>query len=318
MESVVLTSDTPQATQDFYAQKLNLAPPEPAPAPEGEQKAVESVPEKDAPAPATEGDGEDVEQHIPNPEARQKVHYKFSVLTEKAKAAEAKAAEATAKAEAEARSRALAEQEAATLRAKYEPPKTEPVGPKPQRAQFVNDEEYEKAIEDHVTEKVTWEKDQRDRTAKIAKAWTDRQAAARAAIPDYDEAISASGNLEVHKDVENAIYESEQGPQILVHLAKNPEIVAKLATLDEKGRQRLFGKLEGKFETAPSAVVSTPAPAKEEVKPAVVAAEISRAPAPIVPLKSSKATPDTLVDSSGVFHGTYEQYKAGRKAGTIT
>jgi hypothetical protein len=57
---------------------------------------------------------------------------------------------------------------------------------------------------------------------------------------------------------------------------------------------------------------------KVETKPAVAATEISRAPAPINPLKGGDAsTAVSSVDSKGEYHGTYAEYKAKRKAGLI-
>lgn len=316
-EPVILTSETPEATQAFYARRLGLDQPEPAVAAEKAEPVVESVaekksePDKDAP----EGESnDDVEQHVPNPEARQKVHYRFSELTEKAKAAEAKAVEAEAKALAEAKSRALAEQETAALRAKYEPPKTDPLGPKPARAQFVNDDEFSAALEDWTTDKVTRDRDQQEKASKVVRAWTERQAAVRAEIPDYDTTIAAGSDLQVSNEVRDAILESEQGPKILHHLAKNPTVVAELAAMSPEGRLRRIGKLEGKFESEAVKAKETSEPKDEKH---VVAAELSRAPAPISPLRSAKATPDSPVDSKGEFHGTFEAYKAARKAGLI-
>lgn len=315
-EPVILTSETPEATQAFYARRLGLDAPEPAVAAEQAEPAVESVPEKkpELAKDATEGENDDVEQHVPNPEARQKVHYRFSELTERAKTAEAKAAEAAAKVETEAKARILAEQEAASLRAKYEPPKAD-LGPKPTRAQFVNETEYEAAIEDWTTDKVTRERDAQERGAKVARAWAERQTAVKAAIPDYDAAIEAASELAVTNKVRDAILDSEQGPKILYHLAKNPDVVAKLHTLESDAQLRLIGKLEGRFET--EAAKPKDEPAAKVDRAAVVAAEISRAPAPITPLKAAKTAPESPVDSKGEFHGTFEQYKAARKAGQI-
>lgn len=324
MTAVVLSSETPEETQAFYAKRLNLAPPEPAAAepPKGAEPAVESESEKKPEPAKADAEGESIdEQQIPNPEARQKVHFRFSELTQQKKAAEAKAAEAAAKAEAEAKARVVAEQEAAALRAKYEPPKTDPLGPKPARAQFANDDEFATALEEWTTDKVNREHETAQRNAAAAKVWTERQTAAKAEIADYDAAIAAAAEFVVSNEVRDAIIESEQGPWILHHLAKNPSTVADLAKMSKEGALRLIGKLEGRFEVERASKKPAAEPPKAAAKPAAVAAvETPRAPAhaPITPLRtSSPVATEVAVDANGEFHGTAAQWREARKKGLI-
>lgn len=309
MSAVVLTGENSTA---FYEQKLAASRLEPVMAPEGEQaeesvEVVEDAPvEVDAAKPPqkTEPDKD---------EGKQKVHLRFSELTQRAKDAEAKAEAAQVKADSEARARALAEQEVGSLRAKYEPPKTDPLGPEPTRAQFINDEEFATALKEHTTEKVTRETEQRANDARVAKAFGERVTAFKALTPDYDAAIAASADLKVSEPVKLAILDSEQGPKILHHLAKNPDIVADLAAKSPEAQLRFIGKLEGRFENE----AAKPPPKVEDKTVKVAATEISRAPAPITPLRGSSAVDEPVIDSSGEFHGTAKQWREGRKAGKI-
>lgn len=319
--AVVVTSEN---SADFYAQRLGIAQPEPdtPTEPADKAKTVEGAVESAANESRESPEPEATEQldKVSDPVAKQKLNLRFSELTEKRKLAEADAAKARDEAQA-ARERAeLAERQAAELRTKYEQPKVEGPGAKPERVQFVSDEEHEKALVDWAGEKAVHERDQRDRAAKMEQQWTERQAAVRAEIPDYDAAIAASANLMVSNEVRDAIVSSEQGPKILHYLATNPAFVTELARDGVNSALRKIGRLEAKFEGAKPASAE---PARTEVKteaakPAAAATEISRAPAPITPLKTvSDGTGGTQVDSKGNFVGTYADWKAARKAGKI-
>ena len=318
MTAVVVTSEN---LAEFNAERLGVAKPEPAAAPAGEkpvegEPAVESASDAD---PATAGaEAGEQQGKTTESEAKPKVHLRFSELTEQRKQAEAEAAKARDEAKA-ARERAeLAEREAQELRAKYEPPKPDELGPKPARAQFSTDEDFSLALEDWAGEKAIRERDAKEAAAKIERAWTERQTATKAELPDYDAVIAAGANLVVSNQVSDAILESDVGPKILYHLAKNPALVDELKRVSVTSALRKIGNLEAKL----SAETPKPAAASETkvepAKPAVAATEISRAPAPISPLKGGDtSTASSPIDSKGQFHGTYAEYKAARKAGLI-
>jgi hypothetical protein len=121
----------------------------------------------------------------------------------------------------------------------------------------------------------------------------------------------------VSNEVRDAILESEQGPKILHHLAKNPDLVEELKRLPARSAVLRIGKLDAKFEAEKPASASTTK--VEPAKPVVAAAtEISRAPAPISPLKGGDtSTASTPIDSKGVYHGDYATWKRLRKEGKI-
>jgi hypothetical protein len=314
LNAVVVTNEN---FTDTYAGKLGLTPPEPAAA--ADTKAAEPAKESEAkPGAASVGsetDGEQDSQH-PDPEKRQKLNLRFSELSKQRDTEKARADKAESEAKTAREARELAERQAAELRAKYEPPKPDELGPRPQRAQFVNDEEHAKALEEWATDKANRDRDQREANQRLAASWKEKQDALRAELPDFDAVLAKGANLEVSKEVREAILESEHGPAIVYHLSDNPEFVQALKAKTVTAALREIGKLEATQPWKSKAV--KPAPAKADApKPDAAATEISRAPAPISPLKATADVPATPVDSDGEFHGTFQQWKEGRKKGTI-
>lgn len=103
--------------------------------------------------------------------------------------------------------------------------------------------------------------------------------------PDYEEVVGES-ELIIHNAGMQYIVESEMGPQLAYHLAKNPDVVERLSKLSPARVIAELGKLEVRLEDA--------AKSKEAPKgdPAPQATrQVSRAPAPIQPLNGDAATP---------------------------
>lgn len=144
--------------------------------------------------------------------------------------------------------------------------------------------------------------------ATVMRHWTERQNSFKAETPDYLEALGSS-TVVVSDQVRDAIIESDVGPQILYHLAKNPDVAEKIQGMTVSGALRALGKLEAKLEGAPIK--------KEKEEPAKAGSkseEPSKAPTPISPLKGGNAVPEIPVDSAGNFKGDFHQYKELRKA----
>jgi|15BtaG_2_1085339.scaffolds.fasta_scaffold08817_3 hypothetical protein len=66
-------------------------------------------------------------------------------------------------------------------------------------------------------------------------------------MPDFKEVVSQA-NIEMPMDVLQSISQSDIGPKIAYHLAKNPEQAESLQFMDERGRDRFLMKLEIKLE----------------------------------------------------------------------
>lgn len=308
---VVITQENMDA---FYDEKLGIKPV--AKVENTELPADESGDKPDnkgSPASAGEANHGDDDEHEEVKQARRnpKIEERFSKLSADRKAAQEKAAEALAQVEKARDEAATARAEAEALKAKYEPPKTDPLGPKPNIDQFENAEEFSKALELWTTEKVerdraTKEADERQQKEIQARvdAFRERQAAFRKDTADYDEKINGS-TAQVSDAVRDAILESDVGPQLLYHFATNPDVAERIAKLSEKAALREVGKLEAKLGDPPKAEAKTPI------------AEVSKAPAPITPLSAGNSVPQIPVDGKGVWHGSFQDYVKARQSGKI-
>lgn len=76
-----------------------------------------------------------------------------------------------------------------------------------------------------------------------ATTWEQRQAAARAALPDYDAVVGAS-DAPVAVHVAEALQESEHGPALAYHLAKHPDVLDRLNGMSPRQADREIGRLE--------------------------------------------------------------------------
>lgn len=237
--------------------------------------------------------------------------YRMHLKTEAAKLAEEKAARFESESKSEREARLALEARVKELQDKYEPPKSDELGPEPQPSQFTDVNEYALALKEWTADSTRREEAAKQAEARAqaereqtVKAWNKRQEEAKTAIPDYAEKI-ANSTVKVSDQMREAILESEIGPQILYHLAENPDVADKLGALRIDKMLREFGKLEASLSTE-----------KPQAK-SVTVAEISRAPAPITPLKGASAPVSNKIGSDGEFHGTYAEWKALRESGKI-
>lgn len=243
--------------------------------------------------------------------------YRLHVKTKEATAEfEKKVADATKAAQDAQTERDKAQARANELAARYEPPKPDVPGPEPRPEQFVDAQQWAKAYAEHARDVATYEARQAVRQAEQAKAWGERQAAARKDIPDFDAAIDAAADLRVSQELTEAVRDSDFGPHLLHHFATHRDVLNHLHALPIGKMLRELGKLEATFSKVGQAAQTPPAatPAAK-VAPAV---EVSRAPAPIEPIKGGTTSAMTLSGSDDVpANMTYEDWKAARKAGRI-
>lgn len=311
-----VTVVTPDNFNDFVAGQKPAAVVDPEVKAKEELAKVEAEKKARLEAEAKAKKAEEAEEDIDHPDEEKKgrLNQRFSDLTAKRKEAEAKAEKIAAEKNAERVAREKAEQERDALRAKYEPPKSEELGPEPLASQFTDVNEYGKALKDWTAEKTRKEdatKASEERQAReqaaTAKAWQERQEAFRKENPDYDKTIAES-DVKVSDQVKDAILDSDVGPQILHHLAKNTDIAARIGEMTVSRALKEVGKLEAKF--------TKDAPAAEAPKTPL--AEISKAPPPITPLRNASSPVVKLSGNDDVPQSmTYEDWKALRKAGKI-
>jgi hypothetical protein len=178
----------------------------------------------------------------------------------------------------------------ARLTPKPEPAKAEPAkaDPEPTPDQFDTYEKYVKAqakweARQEITatlaeQRKAYEAAQERQAAEArGKAWQERLAATRKAIPDFDARINA--NTVVSAPMKDLITDSPVGPEILLYLSDHPDDAQRLSTLHPIQVIREMGKLEARLEAAHSG------PAKETPK-------ASAAKPPIKPVGSSPQIAD--------------------------
>ena len=293
----VLTSEN---AAEFYAQRMGLA------AQDEPTEAAEADPvESDEGQNESEADAETEQKEAaadePEKKSKPKIEKRIGEVVKQREQAKAEAAKERAGREsAEARLREY-EQKAA-------PEKAADPDAEPKPEQFTDAFEYARALAEFSAEKALKDRDRQEAEKKAAterqqtiKQWTDRITAVKADLPDFEDVV-ASSDVAVSDQVRDAILESDVGPQVLYHLAENPEFAQKLSEMSTITALREIGKLEARFE-------------KKE--PAKAAATKQKAPAPIKPIQGGGSGMDVQINSDGVFHGTFQSWKQARLAGKI-
>jgi hypothetical protein len=280
-----------------------------------EAEAVEETPESE---PTVEAEGESESDAEPEGKATEerkqnpKLEKRFSELTKARKQAEENAAKAQAEKEAlEAR---LREYEDRTN--SQQKTVNDPIGAEPRADQFDDAFEYAKALAEWSAEKALYERDQQEANRKIEeerqkvlKSWSEKLEKAKPNLADFDEVLEST-QVVVSNEVRDAIIESDVGPEILYHLASlDGEEAEKFQALPVHKALREIGKLEARFEKQEAAEETA-----VRSKPVV---QKSKAPAPLSPIKATGSAMDTPIGSDGEFHGSFQAWKAARKAGKI-
>lgn len=288
--ATVVTSEN---LAEFHAARLGLNNASPAKDPgEVVAEATEVV---DQPEEQAEGEP---------PKPKNKLENRFSEITAQRRKAEERA-------EREAERASAAERERDELKARLAPKEAAASdAPKPVPGDYADAFEYAEDLAEWTAENVLKERDKAEakkaadaEAAKVTRAWQKRVEATQKEMPDYEDTVAAS-EVMISDPVRDAIIESEYGPKILYLLATEPEIAEKLSGLSILGQLRELGKLEAKFE-------KPDAKAETDSKPVI---ERPRAPAPISPVRGSKAA-DNPVNEPGEFKGSYAEWKAARMAG---
>lgn len=180
------------------------------------------------------------------------------------------------------------ERQLSALAPKAEP---EPELKLPDPKSFTDQAEYDKAlkayqdqlIDKRVEIKLKAERE-RERQAAQEALMRERVAQAEKDIPDFREVISQADRapIEIPDFAKAAIMESDIGPQLAYHLAKNPDEAKRIFGLTPAKALLALGKIETQYAKTE----------KEEAKasPPAITPETTRAPAPMTPLKDSAGT----------------------------
>lgn len=182
------------------------------------------------------------------------------------------------------RARHQAEREAAFWReqaAKSQPSSAD--APKPTKADFQDDEAYFEALADYKAEQKVQQFSQQTQAERAQEAeakqtatrfdlYRERVTQSAEAMPDYQEVVGQS-DVPAAPHVLESILDSDVGPQLAYHLAKNPDVAERLNDMTPVQAARELGRLEAQL-AQPKADASTP-PAKRT----------TNAPAPINPVR---------------------------------
>lgn len=191
-------------------------------------------------------------------------------------------------------------------------PAPKELDPRPQRAQFVSDDDYQEALTDWKVDQKLAERQQEEQQARanaaqqqLADNWQKRLTAAKTELTDFDDVVGKS-EVDLPNHIYVAVVESDLGPDLAYYLAQNPEEARLLKGMSPTAALRMLGKLEDRLaaEKAP--------PKKDEPKPGTktntAPPEKSKAPPPIDPLKDASGPVEK--DTAQM---TYQEYKAHRQ-----
>lgn len=155
----------------------------------------------------------------------------------------------------------------------------------PKQEDFKTVGEYADAVIEYKLEKRDRERQekaaksaQETEQARIEREFATRQEAVKKEFPDYAEVLERS-EINLPKAAMQYVVESELGPRLAYHLAKNPQEADRIAQLSPIRAIAELGKLEDRLTK----------PAKQEAK--VEAPVVSKAPSPIKPLGGDGAVP---------------------------
>jgi hypothetical protein len=195
------------------------------------------------------------------------------------------------------------------------PPKEAPKKPTPD--QFDDYGAYVEALTDFkADEKVNTALDAREKAAAEKQqaqtrvtTWNERVIEARKSIPDYD-AVMAASEVPIADFVLDELRDSELGPQLAYHLDKNPDVAAKLNTMNPRQAAREIGRLEAKLMSTVSASPD-PVEVPKEAEPPAPKVKTTNAPPPVKPVGQGRST---AVDLSKASMDDYVKQRAAQGA----
>lgn len=321
-DAVVLTQEN---FKEYVDEKLGVTPSEDAPDAEADPEAAAATEfaeqEKAKAEEATkaaepkEGDVDGSKVYFKGKwVGKHDFQYRLHVQTEaKTKEAEAKIAAAAQEAKEAREAKEAADKRIAELKAKYEPDPPAELGPEPDPKDYGAEDmdkfraDLKKWSAENTKREIASENEKAAKAKQAeatAKAWKERAEAAAKEMPDFQETIAGS-SVSLSDQARDAIIESDVGPKLLYHFAKNPDQAEALGKMTVGRMLREIGRLEAEIGGA----------AKPQSKSAEKVVEISKAPAPITPLKGGNAITGLKIDSKGEWTGTYEEFKAADRAG---
>jgi len=173
----------------------------------------------------------------------------------------------------------------------------------PQEADFKDISSFTKAWSEYtlkLAEKRATEAREQERNRLLMEVENERLKtridAAKAQLSDFDEVIQAAPrDRTIPAHIERAIRESDFGPHLAYHLAKNREEEARIFSMSAAKALLELGKIEDKYASRVK-VESTTDP-----KPRTTTLETTRAPAPVSSIKADSGTVTTTSSQATSF-----------------
>jgi hypothetical protein len=177
-----------------------------------------------------------------------------------------------------------------------EPEKKADTSSKPKPDDFEKHEDYVEALTewkaDQKIEKKFADRDRQEKESraksekeKLIKTHSDRLKEFKKSHVDFDEVFSEISDERVSPVLESAILESENGPELMYELARNPDEFRRINGLDAVSAARAIGRFEAAFQKGSSE--------ETEAEP-----KKTKAPAPIKPVGSKASQPKTSKDDN--------------------
>ncbi len=242
-------------------------------------------------------------------EKKGRLQQRFSELTSQRKEAEAKAQAEAEAARLAKEELARAKAEAEELRKKYESPKELP---EPKVEDYTDAQKYAADLKAYIESKVRVEEAKKAeeqkvkvREEQIAKSWGEKWNASAKEVADFNEVMNST-SVVVSDQAKEAIRTADNGPMIVYHLGKSPSDLQKMNGMSVPEMLKFVGRLDAKYDK----------PAQQEQKPAENNL-LSKAPAPIKPVKNTSAALVGAFDDNGNFQGSMAEYKRLRAEGKI-
>lgn len=149
-------------------------------------------------------------------------------------------------------------------------------------------------VEQQETAKAQQEQEQ---AAKVQTTWQTRLQETTARISDFREVMDSVADRPIAKHVIEIVKESDVGPDIAYHLAKNEDLALRLNSMSPIAAAREIGRLEATLGKTTSAAPSpAPTPATRQ----------SSAPPPLKPVQSATSTNR---DPALMGHDEYRAYR---------
>ena len=171
----------------------------------------------------------------------------------------------------------------------------------PKLADFDNVEDYivarEEFLKQELIERVTAEAKAKVQQETIFSAYDAKVEAAKAEISDWEEVMAEAAEEPTAPETFRFCLQSEVGPKIAYHLAKNPDVHDRLNSLSPERRLAELGKIEDRLmaskETAPTK-------------------KVTKAPTKMTDVKGSAGSSKSLPASTGEAR-SYAEWKAIRE-----